>query len=132
MQMLSTSTSIGIEEVTAAHDSPVWYQLYAPSSWPVCEKILRRVEAAGSPVIALTVDNTTGRNSETYLRVCAWMNSFQVVARLRSGAGARLCRRRMLPTVWSRSGQIPPTVSSFPEYPCRSGDRIRSRASDSS
>ena len=32
------------------------------------EKILRRVEAAGCPVIALTVDNTTGRNSETYLR----------------------------------------------------------------
>ncbi|HYL35455.1 MAG TPA: alpha-hydroxy acid oxidase, partial [Bryobacteraceae bacterium] len=33
-----------------------------------CEKIVRRVEAAGCPVIALTVDNTTGRNSETYLR----------------------------------------------------------------
>ncbi len=68
MQMLSTSTSVGIEEVTAAHGRPVWYQLYAPSSWEVCQKILRRVEATGSPVIALTVDNTTGRNSETYLR----------------------------------------------------------------
>jgi isopentenyl diphosphate isomerase/L-lactate dehydrogenase-like FMN-dependent dehydrogenase len=30
--------------------------------------LLRRVEAAGTAVIALTVDNTTGRNSETYLR----------------------------------------------------------------
>jgi isopentenyl diphosphate isomerase/L-lactate dehydrogenase-like FMN-dependent dehydrogenase len=68
MQMLSTSTSTGLEDVAAAHGRPVWYQLYAPSSWSACEKILRRVEAAGCPVIALTVDNTTGRNSETYLR----------------------------------------------------------------
>jgi 4-hydroxymandelate oxidase len=68
MQMLSTSTSTGVEDVNKAHGQPVWYQLYAPSSWDVCEKIVRRVEAAGCPVIALTVDNTTGRNSETYLR----------------------------------------------------------------
>ena len=51
-----------------AHGRPVWYQLYAPNTWEACEKIVRRVEAAGCPVIALTVDNTTGRNSETYLR----------------------------------------------------------------
>ena len=30
--------------------------------------MLRRVEAAGSRVVLLTVDNTTGRNSETYRR----------------------------------------------------------------
>jgi 4-hydroxymandelate oxidase len=68
MQMLSTATSTGVEEVNAAHGQPVWYQLYAPSSWDACERIVRRVEAAGCPAIALTVDNTTGRNSETYLR----------------------------------------------------------------
>jgi 4-hydroxymandelate oxidase len=68
MQMLSTATSTGVEDVNAAHGRPVWYQLYAPSSWDACERIVRRVEAAGCPVIALTVDNTTGRNSETYLR----------------------------------------------------------------
>jgi isopentenyl diphosphate isomerase/L-lactate dehydrogenase-like FMN-dependent dehydrogenase len=68
MQMLSTVTSTGVEEVNRAHGRPVWFQLYAPTSWEACEKIVRRVEAAGCPVIALTVDNTTGRNSETYLR----------------------------------------------------------------
>lgn len=68
LQVLSTSTSIGVEEVNQALGRPVWYQLYAPSSWEACEKLLRRVEAAGCSVIALTVDNTTGRNSETYLR----------------------------------------------------------------
>ena len=61
-------TSSPVEEVNKALGRPVWQQLYAPSSWDACEKILRRVETAGCSVIALTVDNTTGRNSETYLR----------------------------------------------------------------
>jgi isopentenyl diphosphate isomerase/L-lactate dehydrogenase-like FMN-dependent dehydrogenase len=68
-QTLSTSTSTGVEDVCKAHGQPAWYQLYAPSSWAVTEKLVRRVEAAGCPVIALTVDNTTGRNSQTYKRM---------------------------------------------------------------
>ena len=68
LQVLSTMTSTAVEDVNKALGRPVWQQLYAPSSWDACEKILRRVEAAGCTVIALTVDNTTGRNSETYLR----------------------------------------------------------------
>ena len=68
LQVLSTATSTGVEDVNAAHGRPVWYQLYAPNKWEACEQIVKRVEAAGCPVIALTVDNTTGRNSETYLR----------------------------------------------------------------
>jgi 4-hydroxymandelate oxidase len=68
LQVLSTSTTTGVEDVNKALGRPVWYQLYAPSSWAVTEKLVHRVEAAGCPVIALTVDNTTGRNSQTYLR----------------------------------------------------------------
>ena len=68
MQMLSTSTSTAVEDVNSAHGRPVWYQLYAPSAWEACEKLVRRVEAARCPVIALTVDHNAGRNSETYLR----------------------------------------------------------------
>ncbi len=68
LQILSTATSTSVEDVNKAHGRPVWYQLYAPSQWEACQKILERVEAAGCPVVALTVDNTTGRHSETYLR----------------------------------------------------------------
>ena len=53
MQMLSTSTSTGVEDVNSAHGRPVWFQLYAPTAWEACEKMVRRVEAAGCPVIAL-------------------------------------------------------------------------------
>jgi 4-hydroxymandelate oxidase len=68
MQVLSTATSTGVEDVCAAHGRPVWYQLYAPNKWEAVQQIVHRVEAAGCPVIALTVDNTTGRNSETFNR----------------------------------------------------------------
>src|ERR1019366_2908409 len=39
LQILSTSTSTPVEEVNKAHGRPVWFQLYAPSSWDACEKI---------------------------------------------------------------------------------------------
>jgi 4-hydroxymandelate oxidase len=68
LQFLSTATSTRLEEVNAALGRPVWYQLYAPSTWEACEKILRRVEASGCTVLALTVDATTGRHSESFLR----------------------------------------------------------------
>lgn len=68
LQILSTVTSTPVEEVNKALGRPTWYQLYAPNSWDVCEKILRRVEACGCSVIALTCDLTTGRNLETYSR----------------------------------------------------------------
>jgi 4-hydroxymandelate oxidase len=68
LQVLSTAASTGIEDVNQALGRPVWYQLYAPNSWEANDALLKRVEAAGSTVIALTVDNILGRNSETYLR----------------------------------------------------------------
>ena len=94
MQVLSTSTSTGVEDVIAAHGQPVWYQLYAPSKWEACEKIVRRVEAAGCPVIALTVDNTTGRNSETFLRTRP-KDLRQCGACHEGGAGPTMRERRM-------------------------------------
>ena len=94
MQILSTATSKGVEDVNRAHGRPVWYQLYAPSAWEACEKIVRRVEAAGCPVIALTVDNTTGRNSETYLRTRP-KDLGQCKACHESGAGPSIRERKM-------------------------------------
>jgi len=68
LQFLSTGTSTAVEDVNAALGRPVWYQLYAPAIWEACEQMLRRVEASGCTVIALTVDQAGGRNSETYMR----------------------------------------------------------------
>jgi 4-hydroxymandelate oxidase len=68
LQVLSTAASTGIEQVNQALGRPAWYQLYAPNSWEANDALLKRVEDSGTTVIALTVDNILGRNSETYLR----------------------------------------------------------------
>lgn len=45
-----------------------WYQLYATNRWAVTEKIMARVEAAGCPVVAVTIDTQAGRHTETFER----------------------------------------------------------------
>jgi isopentenyl diphosphate isomerase/L-lactate dehydrogenase-like FMN-dependent dehydrogenase len=69
LQMLSTVSSTSIEDVAGALGRPPWFQLYAPSKWESVEKMVRRVEAAGSPVLVLTVDVNPGRNTETQRRL---------------------------------------------------------------
>ncbi len=68
LQMLSTVTTSAVEEVNEARGEPVWYQLYPTNEWAVTEAILRRVEAAGCPVVVLTVDHPVGGNRETSAR----------------------------------------------------------------
>ena len=55
-QILSTVTSTAVEDVNEARGRPVWYQLYTDVEWPVTLSVVKRVEAAGCPVLALTVD----------------------------------------------------------------------------
>lgn len=68
LMVLSTMTSNSVESVIKERGGPIWYQLYAPNRWEDAEKIVKRVEAAGCPALAFTVDLLPGRNTETYLR----------------------------------------------------------------
>lgn len=68
-QMLSTQASIGVEDVAQALGTAPWYQLYIPARWDETEKLIRRVEAAGCPVVAWTIDGLGGRNLETSARL---------------------------------------------------------------
>ncbi len=69
LMILSTSTTSGVEEVTAARGAPVWYQLYATNKWEVARGMVLRAEKAGCPVVAVTVDRSGGRNQETLFRL---------------------------------------------------------------
>ena len=55
-QILSTVTSTSVEEVNEARGRPVWFQLYTNPDWEGTQAIVRRAEASGCPVLALTVD----------------------------------------------------------------------------
>jgi isopentenyl diphosphate isomerase/L-lactate dehydrogenase-like FMN-dependent dehydrogenase len=69
LQILSTATSMSVEEVTAARGQPIWYQLYATNKWEVAEHMIKRAENAGCLAVAVTVDRSGGRNQETLFRL---------------------------------------------------------------
>ena len=62
LQILSTVSSTGVEDVNAARGEPVWYQLYPTDQWPVTQALVARARAAGCPVLVLTVDLQGGSN----------------------------------------------------------------------
>jgi 4-hydroxymandelate oxidase len=69
MQILSTSSNDSVGDVTKARGAPVWFQLYASPQWDVAQALIKRAEAAGCPVLAVTVDRIGGRNQETLFRL---------------------------------------------------------------
>ena len=68
LQILSTGATSSVEAVQAAHGGPLWFQLYATGAWRITQALVKRAEAAGCPVLVLTVDLPVGRNTETERR----------------------------------------------------------------
>src|SRR5438552_5475102 len=68
LQILSTVATTSIEDATAARGAPIWFQLYPTQDWTVGDRLARRAEAAGCPVIVLTVDTLGPQKWETYIR----------------------------------------------------------------
>jgi 4-hydroxymandelate oxidase len=69
LQILSTQTSMAVEEVAKARSGPLWYQLYTTDNFEVTTKLVKRAEAAGCLAVAVTVDLPAGRNTETMTRL---------------------------------------------------------------
>jgi 4-hydroxymandelate oxidase len=65
LQILSTVATSSVEDVTSARGGPIWYQLYTTNKWEATQKMVKRAEAAGCPVLVFTVDLPAGRNTET-------------------------------------------------------------------
>jgi 4-hydroxymandelate oxidase len=85
LQILSTQSSAPIEDVAKARGGGLWYQLYTTNNWDVTTKLLKRAEAAGCPVVAITVDLPGGRNTETDQRMARV--DTRVCASCHGGAG---------------------------------------------
>jgi 4-hydroxymandelate oxidase len=69
LQILSTVATTSIEDAIAARGAPVWFQLYTTQRWQVAEALVKRAEAAGAPVIAVTLDVRTPAKWETFVRL---------------------------------------------------------------
>lgn len=62
LMVLSTVSTTSVEDVAEARGEPVWYQLYATAKWEITERLVKRAEDAGSPVLVLTVDLPVSSN----------------------------------------------------------------------
>jgi 4-hydroxymandelate oxidase len=95
LQILSTVTNYGVEDVVAARGAPIWYQLYATNKWEVAEAFVKRAEKAGCPAVAVTVDRSGGRNQETLFRLRPTDTRDCDACHDRSSLKASLSRRAM-------------------------------------
>jgi len=67
--MLSTQATFPVEDVIKARGGPIWYQLYTTNNMDVTRRLVKRAEAAGCPVVAVTIDTPNGRNTVTATRL---------------------------------------------------------------
>jgi len=108
-QMLSTVSSTAVEEVANALGTAPWYQLYMPTTWDDTEKMVKRAEAAGCPVLAWTIDLLAGRNTETGTRFArADQRDCSVCHKTSPKAGASLQRNQGKPMFAGLSGNMNP------------------------
>ncbi|MEK7247862.1 MAG: alpha-hydroxy acid oxidase [Chloroflexota bacterium] len=56
LMILSTMSTVSIEDVAAAADGPKWFQLYCYRDRAVTERLVKRAETAGYEALCLTVD----------------------------------------------------------------------------
>jgi isopentenyl diphosphate isomerase/L-lactate dehydrogenase-like FMN-dependent dehydrogenase len=66
--ILSNVTSTAVEDVAKTLGTPPWQQLYIPVKWDDTEKLVKRIEDAGCPVLVWTIDTLPGRNMPTAAR----------------------------------------------------------------
>jgi isopentenyl diphosphate isomerase/L-lactate dehydrogenase-like FMN-dependent dehydrogenase len=69
LQILSSVANTSIEDAIAARGAPLWFQLYTTQRWEIGEALAKRAEAAGAPVIVVTVDVRSFAKWETFARL---------------------------------------------------------------
>jgi 4-hydroxymandelate oxidase len=66
--ILSNVSTYSVEDVSRTLGTSPWQQLYMPVAWDETEKMVKRIEDAGCPVLVWTVDLLAGRNTPTMVR----------------------------------------------------------------
>jgi isopentenyl diphosphate isomerase/L-lactate dehydrogenase-like FMN-dependent dehydrogenase len=89
--ILSNVTTYPVEDVAKTLGTPPWQQLYMPVQWADTEKMVKRIENAGVPVLVWTVDLLAGRNTPTMTRF-ARQDTRNCLACHTGGAGVPIFR----------------------------------------
>jgi len=89
--ILSNVSTYAVEDVAKTLGTPPWQQLYMPLKWDDTEKMVKRIEDAGCPVLVWTVDLLAGRNTPTMTRF-ARRDTRNCIACHVNGAGTPIFR----------------------------------------
>ena len=109
--ILSNVTTYPVEEVGKALGTPPWQQLYMPLKWEDTEKMVKRIEDAGCPVLVWTVDLLAGRNTPTMTRF-ARQDTRNCVACHTGGGGVPIFR----PMYDGLDGQFNPSDATWATF----------------
>src|SRR3954469_8177842 len=69
LQILSTVASTSIDDAIAARGAPLWFQLYTTQRLDIAEPLVKRAEAAGAPVVVVTLDVRSAAKWTTFARL---------------------------------------------------------------
>src|SRR3954453_12330977 len=69
LQILSTVATTSIEDAIAARGAPLWFQLYTTQRLEIGQALAKRAEAAGAPVIVVTLDVRSPAKWQTLARL---------------------------------------------------------------
>lgn len=109
--ILSNVSTYSVEEVSKTLGTPPWQQLYMPLKWDQTEKMVKRIEDAGCPVLVWTVDLLAGRNTPTMTRF-ARQDTRNCVACHTGGAGVAIFR----PMYDGLDGQFNPSDATWATF----------------
>jgi isopentenyl diphosphate isomerase/L-lactate dehydrogenase-like FMN-dependent dehydrogenase len=92
MMMLSSTSNYGIEDVSKELGTPPWQQLYMPLKWSDTERLVKRIEDSGCPVLVWTVDLLAGRNVPSTTRFARQDDRTCTNCHVQRGPGVRTNR----------------------------------------
>lgn len=109
--VFGTGAHHSIEEVAAASNGTLWFQLYCYDSRPVVERIIRRAEAAGCRALVVTVDgghydSRRERNMRNRFRLPASLRLGNLVG---VGMDDEVLRTEGAPGFLAQARSMPPT-----------------------
>lgn len=127
LQMLSTLTTVSIEDVISAGKQPVWQQLYTTNLPELGEKVLARAIAAGAGAIVFTIDLLGGGHRREQQAFGARLDSRTCQTCHIPRDGYDFSRKRMFDGL-ELYGAVTPNNSSLTwDYVSRLRDLVRTR-----
>ena len=127
LQILSTLTTVSVEDVMKAHGHPVWQQLYTTNVPRLGEQVVARAETAGASAIVFTIDLLGGGQRRETQAIFARADSRTCSTCHTPRTGYDFSRKRMFDGL-DMTGALTPNSNALTwDYVSRLRDLVKTR-----